>query len=47
MNEQMIERIGIMKARKPDYPLLIGHKYVSVEFQVLNLPEFIHSGYKK
>lgn len=39
----MIERIDKVKARKLDYPLLIRYAFVSVELQVLNLPEFVHS----
>lgn len=39
----MIERIDKLKARKLDFPLLRGHAFVSVELQVLNLPEFVHS----
>lgn len=32
-----------MKARKLDFPLLRGHAFVTVELQVLNLPEVVHS----
>lgn len=33
----MIERIDKTKGKRLDYPLLIGHAFVSVEFEVLTL----------